>query len=114
VGGLGPIRFITPKHQDPEPVTPVWVHLELLCPRPDERRVVGDGLDWSGRVRGELRRWWRTVDGLWLGQVTYELGWADGRNSWLRIEDQLIPASALSPRHDGTYVRHEAQSLATR
>lgn len=81
-----------------------WVHLELLHPRPapGDRRVVIDGLDWSGRVRGILVRWLRTADGAWFGVVTYELGYADGRrHGWLLLREQLVPASALSRRDDG-------------
>ncbi|MDQ4093663.1 MAG: hypothetical protein M3143_09760 [Actinomycetota bacterium] len=113
---LGPMKFDIPRRGPVLPTTPVWVHLELLYPRPGDsrRRTVGDGLGWTGRVRGELYRWWRTAEGVWLGQVTYELGYADGRDSWLRVEDQLIPATALSKRLDGKRIRHTARSLAIR
>lgn len=49
-----------------------------------------------------------------MGQVTYELGYADGRDVWLRVEDQLIPATALSKRSDGKHIRHAARRLTIR
>lgn len=105
-----------PRQGPSAPTTPVWVHLEQLFARPGggQRRTVGGGLDWTGRVRGELCRWWRTAEGVWLGQVTYELGYADGRDVWLRVEDQLIPATALSKRSDGKHIRHAARRLTIR
>lgn len=114
--GLGPMKSDIPCSGPPTPTTPVWVHLERLCPRPrdGQRRTVGSGLDWTGQVRGELHRWWRTAEGAWFGQVTYELGYADGRDLWLRIENQLIPAAALSKRSDGKHIRHAARNLSTR
>ncbi len=114
--GLGPMQSDLPHRGPSAPTTPVWVHLEQLFPRAkhDQRRTVGDGLDCTGRVRGELHRWWRTAEGVWLGQVSYELGYADGRDSWLRIEDQLIPATALRKRSDGKHLRTAARHLTTR
>jgi hypothetical protein len=111
---LGVMPFKIPSNQPPEPSTPAWVHLEALAPRPDadHRRVTPDGLDWTGRVRGELHRWWRTAEGTWLGQVTYVLGYADGRDHWIRVEDQLLPATALSPRDDGKSIRLSAHPLS--
>lgn len=114
--GLGPMKSDLPRRGPLVRITPVWVYLEQLYPRPGDgqRRTIGDGLDWTGRVRGELYRWWRTAEGVWLGQVTYELGYADGRDSWLRVEDQLIPATALSKRSDGKHIRYAARRLTIR
>ena len=101
-GGLfQPGSWSVPANEEKARAAPCWVHLEHLHPRPapDQRRVVIDGLDWTGRVRGLRHQWLRTVDGVWLGVVTYELGYADGReDGWLLLPEQVLPASALSPR----------------
>jgi hypothetical protein len=61
------------------------------------RRVVADGLDLTGRVAGTLKRWVRGSRGEWYGVVWVPLrdGAGDVR---LTLDDQLVPAAALSPR----------------
>ena len=78
----------------------VWVHLELLCPRPadDRRRVMVDGVDFTTKAPGVLTHWLRTGDGGWLGLVTYEVAYVDGRHYKRKFEDQLLPAWAPSQR----------------
>lgn len=86
--------------EKPQKTQGVWVHLELLCPRPpdDRRRVVIDGLDFTSRVPGVLVRWLRTGDGGWLGVVNYAVGHVDGRRGVQWFNEQLVPAWALSER----------------
>lgn len=82
-----------------EPASPVWVRLDAILMRdPGEpRRTNGAGVELTGETRGELTHWIPTVDGFWLGLVSYALRYADGRPS-LRAADQLVPAYALRPR----------------
>lgn len=81
-------------------LTRVWVQLDLLFPQqPDAgRRVVIEGLDMTGRAAGLLSGWFRSVDGAWLGVVSYKLPYADGRREKVELVDQLVPAQALRPR----------------
>jgi|SRR5215207_10489360 len=98
---LGPMRYRLPHAESTARC--VWVHLDALWQRPDPelRRMVGDGLDGTGRARGMLTGWLRTSDGLWLGEVHLEIGYIDGRRQRQIWRCQLVPAWALSPRHDG-------------
>jgi hypothetical protein len=77
----------------------VWIDLDVAFPLPlnHRRRVVADGLDLTGRVAGTLKRWVRGSRGEWYGVVWVPLrdGAGDVR---LTLDDQLIPAAALSPR----------------
>lgn len=85
----------------PSTTRAVWVHLSELFPDDPElrRQVVVDGLDLR-RVRGLLARWWHGARGQWLGEVTYVMHYIDGRENTRLWRDQLVPASALSPRTD--------------
>lgn len=88
-------------------VTPVWVLLEEHLPHdPRQRRTVPDGLELTGRVRGFLRKpWYRCAGcGAWLGAVTFEVHYADGRARTEIYRDQLVHAGALLPRHDGRHL----------
>lgn len=80
----------------------MWVHLGELFPDDPElrRQVVVDGYDLDRRVRGLLTKWWRGSQGQWLGQVNYTMHFADGRGRTVLWSDQLVPASALTPRTD--------------
>jgi hypothetical protein len=84
----------------------VWVDLDVAFPLParHRRRVIADGLDLMGRVPGMLKRWVRGSRGEWYGVVWIPLrdGAGDVR---LTLDDQLVPAAALSPRHTGP--RHD-------
>lgn len=77
----------------------VWVDLDLVFPLPADhrRRVIADGLQLTGRVPGMLKRWIRGSRGEWYGVVWVSLcdGAGDVR---LTLDDQLVPAAALSPR----------------
>lgn len=87
------------------PCEAVWVKLDALWPAPPQRRTVIDGLDFTGHARGMIYRWVRSSDGLWLGLVSYEVGYLDGRRDGALFLNQLVPASALSQRHDGKPLR---------
>lgn len=88
---------------------PVWVLLDLAFPPEDEtrHRVVDDGLDLTGKARGSQRRnaWLRSRRGMWLGRVTFEVGYVDGRGKFLIFADQLVPARALLPSDDNRSLR---------
>lgn len=51
----------------------------------------------QAETAGTLTHWIPTVDGDWLGRVTYTLRYVDGREP-LQLRDQLVPAYALRPR----------------
>lgn len=90
-------------HGPPPPtLTRVWVLLGQICIRSEDapHRVVADGLDLSGRTRGLLSGWHRSVRGDWLGVVNFYVPYADGRRSRLYLSNQLVPAYALRPRDD--------------
>lgn len=38
---------------------------------------------------------------VWVGSVTFELRYADGRERTQIVRDQLVHADALAPRYDG-------------
>jgi hypothetical protein len=77
----------------------VWIDLDVAFPLPTDhrQRVVTDGLELTGRVPGMLKRWVRGSRGEWYGVVWAPLkdGAGDVR---LTLEDQLVPATALSLR----------------
>ena len=77
----------------------VWIDLDVVFPLPADhrRRFVADGLALTGRVPGMLKRWIRGSRGEWCGVVWVPLcdGAGDVR---LTLDDQLVPAAALSPR----------------
>ncbi|AYF78030.1 hypothetical protein D7D52_34150 [Nocardia yunnanensis] len=81
------------------PPKPVWVRLDAILVRDPgkPKHVNGAGVHMSGERPGVLSHWVPTVDGEWLGRVTYSLQYADGRPD-LHIRDQLVPAYALRPR----------------
>jgi hypothetical protein len=80
---------------------PVWVHLDLLFDHDAARdQAVVDGLDLTGRTRGMLLGWRRGSRGDWLGIVTYQIHYADGRPQPTLWSDQLVPVTALSKRAD--------------
>ena len=77
----------------------VWVDLDVAFPLPSEhrRRVIADGLHLTGRVPGMLKRWVRGSRGEWYGVVYLPI--CDGAGEVrLTLDDQLVPAAALSPR----------------
>jgi hypothetical protein len=82
-------------------VHPVWVDLEQVCLHdPAKARTVVDGLDMTGKARGMLLRWQRSIRGDWLGLVHYQVHYADGRPQPRIFRDQLVPGYALGPRTD--------------
>lgn len=89
-------------HPLPPQLRAVWVNLDKICIRPNNEpsRVVPDGLDMTGQVRGLLREWHRTARGDWLGVVNFKIPYADGRQHRLLLSNQLVPAYALRPRED--------------
>ncbi|HEU0087041.1 MAG TPA: hypothetical protein VFQ77_05250 [Pseudonocardiaceae bacterium] len=77
----------------------VWVDLDVAFPVPanHRRRVVADGLEFTGRVPGMLKRWVRGSRGEWYGLVYLPV--CDGAGEVrLVLDDQLVPAAALSRR----------------
>lgn len=82
------------------PPSGAWVDLGALYRRAPHapRHVVPDGLDLEGRVPGALRSWVRSVNGDWLGVVTFEIRYADGRRHNYLLSNQLVPAYALTKR----------------
>jgi hypothetical protein len=72
------------------------VRLDALLLRDPEmpRHANGAAVEMRGRTAGTLTHWISTVDGDWLGRVTYTVGYTDGRVP-LRMCDQLVPAYAL-------------------
>jgi len=84
------------------PVRPVWVLLDELCRHdPATRATVIDGLDMTGKAPGVLLHWRRSGHGDWLGLVHYTIGYIDGRRQRAPFYEQLVPAYALRPRHNG-------------
>lgn len=80
---------------------PVWVHLDLLFGHdPARDQAVVDGLELTGRARGMLLGWRRGSRGDWLGVVTYQIHYADGRPQPTVWSEQLVPVTALSKRAD--------------
>ncbi|MFI6870878.1 hypothetical protein [Nocardia sp. NPDC050406] len=81
------------------PPRPVWVRLDAILVRDPgkPRHVNGAGVHMTGERPGTLTHWVPTLDGEWLGRVTYSLQYADGRPD-LHVRDQLVPAYALRPR----------------
>jgi hypothetical protein len=80
----------------------VWIDLDIAFPLPfgHRRRVIADGLHLTGRVPGMLKRWVRGSRGEWYGVVWLPL--RDGADDpRLTLDDQLVPAAALSPRRTG-------------
>jgi hypothetical protein len=56
----------------------------------------------GGRVAaGTLHAWLRSGLGDWIGLVSYQVPFADGRHETLYLERQLVPAYALRPRKYG-------------
>ncbi|MGH3686851.1 MAG: hypothetical protein ACRDRU_04500 [Pseudonocardiaceae bacterium] len=77
----------------------IWIDLEVAFPLPEghRRRVVTDGLALTGQVPGFLKRWVRGSRSEWYGVVWVPL--SDGAGDVrLTLNDQLVPAAALSPR----------------
>ncbi|KOX19798.1 hypothetical protein ADK67_32505 [Saccharothrix sp. NRRL B-16348] len=81
-------------------LTSVWVHLDILFPRPADapRHVIETGLDLTGVVRGRLHGRFPSVEGDWYGVVNYEIDYADGRREKSHLVDQLVPFIALRER----------------
>ncbi|RBO85176.1 hypothetical protein DFR74_11524 [Nocardia puris] len=79
---------------------PVWVRLDAVLIRDPGApcHVNGAGLDMRGERPGWLSHWVPSVDGWWMGRVTYSIAYADGRRDPLVLADQLVPAYALRPR----------------
>jgi hypothetical protein len=77
----------------------VWIDLDVAFPLPADhrRRVVADGIELTGRVPGMLKRWIRGSRGEWYGVVWVPI--SDGAGDVrLTLDDQVVPAAALSPR----------------
>ncbi|MBO0875187.1 MAG: hypothetical protein J2P19_17540 [Pseudonocardia sp.] len=80
-------------------VRPVWVLLEEVVRHdPAVASTVVDGLELTGRAKGFLREWRRGSRGDWVGVVNYEVHYADGRETTVWWQDQMVPAYALLPR----------------
>jgi hypothetical protein len=77
----------------------VWIDLDMAFPLPagHRRRVVANGLVLTGRVPGMLKRWVRGSRGEWYGVVWVVIRDGAGERR-LTLDDQLVPATALSPR----------------
>lgn len=77
----------------------VWIDLDVAFPLPagHRHRVIGEGLELTGRVPGMLKRWVRGSRGEWYGVVWAPISDSAG-DVRLTLDDQLIPASALSAR----------------
>ncbi|MFC3961759.1 hypothetical protein [Nocardia jiangsuensis] len=84
------------------PPRPVWVRLDAILIRDPgtPKHVNGAGVEMNGECAGTLTHWVPTVDGFWLGRVSYTVRYADGRPP-LHVRDQLVPAYALRPRDIG-------------
>lgn len=84
------------------PPRPVWVRLDAILIRDPglPPHVNGAGVEMRGERPGTLTHWVPTVDGHWLGRVSYTVNYADGRPP-LHVRDQLVPAYALRPRDIG-------------
>lgn len=106
---LGELEFpsATGYHYRPGtyPPRPVWVRLDAILLRDPEmpRHANGAGVEMHGEVAGTLTHWIPTVDGDWIGRVSYTVCYADGRAP-LQMRDQLVPAYALRPRDIGVPV----------
>jgi hypothetical protein len=77
----------------------VWIDLDVAFPLPADhrRQVVADGIELTGRVPGMLKRWIRGSRGEWYGVVWVPI--SDGAGDVrLTLDDQVVPAAALSPR----------------
>ncbi|HEY3895264.1 MAG TPA: hypothetical protein VGL88_07840 [Pseudonocardiaceae bacterium] len=77
----------------------VWIDLDLAFPLPagHRHRVIAGGLALTGRVPGMLKRWVRGSRGEWYGVIWVPI--SDGAGDVrLTLDDQLIPAAALSER----------------
>ena len=98
-------RNTTMRSAPSPPCEEVWVDLDRLWPAPARRRVVIDGLDLTGHARGLIFRWLRSAEGVWIGLVSYEVGYRDGRRDRVLFRNQLVPAWALARRHDGQPLR---------
>lgn len=84
---------------------PVWVRLAKLFPFPEHAAPADlptEALDLSWDAPGVLHFWMRSGRGGWIGQVDYELKYADGRDEVLELADQWVPAYALRPRKYGS------------
>ncbi|WP_245746137.1 hypothetical protein [Nocardia altamirensis] len=81
------------------PPRPVWVRLEAIVIRDPgtPKHINGAGVIMRGERPGVLTHWVPTVDGDWMGRVTFTVQYADGRPD-LHVADQLVPAYALRPR----------------
>lgn len=94
------LRWKTARRDHP-PTEPVWVRLDVLFAHdPARHQAVVDGLELSGNARGLLLGWKRGSLGDWLAVVNYQIHYADGRAQSTIWHEQLIPASAISPRED--------------
>jgi hypothetical protein len=87
---------------------PVWVKLALVFPRCPDLPMPAQlphprAVDVAAEVPGSLLQWLRTAGGEWLGLVTYQLPFADGRHKRIYLERQLLPAYALRPRKYGSH-----------
>jgi hypothetical protein len=80
--------------------TPVWVRLDLIYARIPgaPHHVIPEGLDMTGEVPGLLSTWFASAKGDWMGVVTYQIPYADGRRDKLALRDQLVPSYALRER----------------
>ena len=80
---------------------PVWVDLDALfgSPPEDAARLVPDGLELTGEVRGLLHYWARASDGRWLAVVSFRLPYRpDNRNSpGLEVRWTPVPAASVRP-----------------
>lgn len=95
-------RVIDRNHGLTTGARPVWVRLDAIYVRDPgrPRHINGSGVLMEGEVQGRLTHWVPTVDGGWLGRVSYPVQYADGRKP-LWMHDQLVPEYALRPRPEG-------------
>jgi hypothetical protein len=84
----------------------VWVKLSLIFLRQRDKPMPAElphptAVDTTVETPGILLQWLRSNGGEWLGLVSYQLPFADGRKKTVYLERQLVPAYALRPRKYG-------------
>ena len=79
-----------------------WLVLRARCNKPMPAELPHPAaVNTTVEAPGILLQWLRSNGGEWLGLVTYQLPFADGRKQTVYLERQLVPAYALRPRKYG-------------